>query len=55
MKSFNAFNKSLDQKIIVRSSAIAEDGFDSSKAGAYVSILNIDATIRKAVLDLSTA
>ena len=39
------------KKIIVRSSAIAEDGFDSSKAGAYVSILNIDATIRKAVLD----
>ena len=31
------------KKIIVRSSAISEDGFDSSNAGAYVSVLNIDA------------
>lgn len=43
------------KKVIVRSSAIAEDGFDTSNAGAYVSILNIDAAVKKAVLDSITS
>lgn len=38
------------KKIIVRSSAISEDGFDSSNAGAYVSVLNIDAKDQKEIL-----
>ena len=35
--------------VIVRSSAISEDGFDSSNAGAYVSILDVDVTIKKVI------
>ena len=38
------------KKLIVRSSAISEDGFDSSNAGAYVSVLNIDAKDQKEIL-----
>ena len=39
------------KKLIVRSSAISEDGFDVSNAGAYLSILDVDSTIKKAVCD----
>ena len=31
-----------DTKLVVRSSALTEDGFSSSNAGAHTSILNID-------------
>jgi choline kinase/phosphohistidine swiveling domain-containing protein len=31
-----------DQHLVIRSSAMAEDGFANSKAGAYTSLLNID-------------
>ena len=39
------------KKVIVRSSAISEDGFDSSNAGAYESVLDIDAGDQKAIFD----
>ena len=35
--------------MIVRSSAICEDGFDSSNAGAYISVLDIDVTVKEAI------
>ena len=43
------------KKIIVRSSAISEDGFHSSNAGAYVSVLGIDPTVKQAILDSITS
>lgn len=42
------------KKVIVRSSAISEDGFDNSNAGAYVSVLNIDVKVQKEILDSIT-
>lgn len=45
----NIIEKFKSKKIIVRSSAVSEDGFDSSNAGAYESILNIDTNDQKAV------
>tara|TARA_B100001093_G_scaffold151258_1_gene143980 strand:- start:9845 stop:12913 length:3069 start_codon:yes stop_codon:yes gene_type:complete len=46
---YNIIEKFKSKKIIVRSSAVSEDGFDSSNAGAYESILNIDTNDQKAV------
>ena len=43
------------KNVIVRSSAISEDGFDSSNAGAYLSILNVDASIKKTILNVVTS
>ncbi|RBL64968.1 hypothetical protein C3E98_045620, partial [Pseudomonas sp. MWU13-2625] len=31
-----------DQKLVIRSSALSEDGFINSNAGAYTSLLNVD-------------
>ncbi len=47
----NIQNKFKSKKLIVRSSAISEDGFDVSNAGAYLSILSIDSNIKKAIFD----
>ena len=51
----NIQHKFISKKLIVRSSAIAEDGFNSSNAGAYVSVLDIDATVKEAVFDSITS
>ena len=51
----NIQRKFKSKKVIVRSSAISEDGFDSSNAGAYVSVLDIDVTVKKAILDSITS
>ena len=48
---YNIRVKFQSKKVIVRSSAISEDSFDNSNAGAYVSILDVDATDQKAILD----
>ena len=45
----NIQSKFKSKKLIVRSSAISEDGFDVSNAGAYLSVLDIDSTIKKAI------
>lgn len=37
------------QKLVVRSSALSEDGFASANAGAYDSVLNVDGASRSAV------
>jgi len=37
------------QKLVVRSSALSEDGFSSANAGAYDSVLNVDGASRLAV------
>ena len=39
-----------NEKVIVRSSAISEDGFDSSNAGAYESVLDIDASVEDMII-----
>jgi len=39
------------KKLIVRSSAISEDGFHSSNAGAYLSVLDINPKDKKAIID----
>ena len=44
-------NKFESKKVIVRSSAISEDGFDNSNAGAYVSVLNIDVKVQNDIFD----
>lgn len=36
--------------IVVRSSALSEDGFDTANAGKYESILNVDSSIREKVI-----
>lgn len=51
----NIQRKFKSKKVIVRSSAISEDGFDSSNAGAYVSVLDIDAAVKKAILGAITS
>lgn len=38
------------QKLVVRSSALSEDGFASANAGAYDSVLNVDANVESAVI-----
>jgi len=43
------------KRIIVRSSAISEDGFDNSNAGAYVSVLDIDASIKENIMNSITS
>ena len=43
-KVSNIFKKNY---VIVRSSALGEDSFDSTQAGAYQSILNVDPKIKK--------
>ena len=45
----DAQSKFKSKRLIVRSSAISEDGFDISNAGAYVSVLNVDAKIKQAI------
>tara|TARA_B100000768_G_scaffold159090_2_gene157966 strand:- start:297 stop:3362 length:3066 start_codon:yes stop_codon:yes gene_type:complete len=47
----NIQSKFKSKKLIVRSSAISEDGFDVSNAGAYLSVLDIDSTIKKDICD----
>jgi len=42
------------KRVIVRSSAISEDGFDNSNAGAYVSVLDVDVTVKDSILDSIT-
>ena len=44
-------DKFQDKKLIIRSSAISEDGFESSNAGAYASLLNIYSGERKSLND----
>ena len=39
------------KKIIVRSSALSEDGFQTSNAGAYESILDINSNVKENVVD----
>ena len=48
---YNIQSRFQSKKLIVRSSAISEDGFDVSNAGAYLSVLDIDSTIEKAIFD----
>ena len=43
------------KKVIVRSSAISEDGFDSSNAGAYESILDVDPSIEEHIIHSITS
>lgn len=47
-------SKFRSKKLIVRSSAISEDGFDSSNAGAYESVLDVDAAVKRSILDSVT-
>ena len=47
----NIQSKFKPKKLIVRSSAISEDGFDISNAGAYLSILDVDSTTKEAISD----
>ena len=44
-------DKFQDKKLIIRSSAISEDGFESSNAGAYASLLNIYSGERRSLND----
>lgn len=45
-----------DENLVIRSSALSEDGFTSANAGAYTSILNVDVTdepaLRSAIVEV---
>lgn len=47
----NIQSKFKPKKLIVRSSAISEDGFDISNAGAYLSILDVDSITKESISD----
>ena len=44
-------SKKFDKKIVVRSSAIGEDSVFSSEAGAYESVLNVNASSSKEIIN----
>ena len=50
----NIQEKFKTEKVIVRSSAISEDSFDSSNAGAYESILDMDPSSKQNIIDSIT-
>lgn len=43
-----------NRRIVARSSALTEDGFDSANAGMYDSILNINSSSQEAIMDAVT-